>query len=135
MNNRSIVLCAPVSGPFVNSAFEVGGQTIRKTGRAETLDHAEEAPMCSRVPSESRIYTWTGNRYFGSSKRVAPAIAPCCCRRILPFASLHACVRIIADRLVIHNNLSSRCRSSCGALRPAEVVFRSLRYTVSPADL
>jgi hypothetical protein len=26
---------------------------------------------------------------------------------------------------------SSRCRSSCGALRPAEVVFRSLRYTVT----
>jgi hypothetical protein len=86
--------------------------------------------MCSRVPSESRIYTWTGNRYFGSSKTSSSCQAPCCCR-ILPFASLHACVRIIADRLVIHNNLSSRCRSSCGALRPAEVVFRSLKYTVT----
>ncbi len=75
--------------------------------------------MCSRVPSESRIYTWTGNRYFGSSKTSSSCQrAPCCCRRILPFASLHACVRIIADRLVIHNNLEQqmpvfmRCSSS-----------------------
>jgi hypothetical protein len=57
-------------------------------------------------------------------KRVAPAIGLCCCRRILPFMLCDASYKT-----------SSRCRSSCGALRPAEVVFRSLRYTVtSPAD-
>jgi hypothetical protein len=49
--------------------------------------------MCSRVPSESRIYTWTGNRYFGSSKRVAPAIGFLAVAAAFPFASLHACVR------------------------------------------
>ncbi len=88
--------------------------------------------MCSRVPSESRIYTWTGNRYFGSSKTSSSCHrAPCCCRRILQFASLHACVRIIADRLVSTTIWSSNCLSSCDALRPAEVVFRSLKSTVT----
>jgi hypothetical protein len=46
MNNEQSIDRALVhhtcQGPFVNLAFEVGGQTIRKTGRAETLDHAEE---------------------------------------------------------------------------------------------
>jgi hypothetical protein len=42
MNNRSIVLWCTIRVRTVCPAFEVGGQTIRKTGRAETLDHAEE---------------------------------------------------------------------------------------------
>jgi hypothetical protein len=42
-NNRSIVLWCTIRVRTVceSPAFEVGGQTIRKTGRAET-DHAEE---------------------------------------------------------------------------------------------
>jgi hypothetical protein len=48
----------------------------------------------------------TGNRYFGSSKRVAPAIG----LLLLPPHSpvrVNMPVRIIADRLVIHNNFEA----------------------------
>jgi hypothetical protein len=120
MNNEQSIDRALVhhtcQGPFVNLR-EVGGQTIRKTGRAET-DHAEEVLQCVR---EYRVKAeFTLGRVIDTlvhRKRVGHR-APCCCRRILPFASLHACVRIIADRLVIHNNLEQqmpvfmRCSSS-----------------------
>jgi hypothetical protein len=67
-------------------------------------------PSCSLCIREYRMkaeFTLrTGNRYFGSSKRYL--LQGSCCCRILPFASLHACVRIIADRLVIHNNMEQQ---------------------------
>jgi hypothetical protein len=64
------------------------------------------APMFARY-RESRIYTWTGNRYFGSSKRVAPTIGVL----LLPphfSVRVTSClrVRIIADSS-IHNNLEA----------------------------
>jgi hypothetical protein len=70
--------------------------------------------MCSRVPSE--IYTWTGDTLVhrnGSSchRLLAVAAAFSRSRHFMP-------VRIIADRLVIHNNLEQqmpvfmRCSSS-----------------------
>jgi hypothetical protein len=68
----------------------------------------------NRVKAELHL---DGYRYFGSSKTVAPG-ALAVAAAFSPFASLHACVRIIADRLVIHNNLEQqmpvfmRCSSS-----------------------
>jgi hypothetical protein len=49
----------------------------------------------------------------------------------------HSPVRVTSCLCAYHRGqardpiMSSRCRSSCGALRPAEVVFRSLKYTVT----
>jgi hypothetical protein len=106
MNNRSIDRSG---APYVSRtvcespAFEVGGQTIRKTGRAETLIMPRRCSMCSRVPSESRIYTWTGNRYFGSSKTSSS------CHRLLAVAafsrSRHFMPVCVSSRTgsVIHN--------------------------------
>jgi hypothetical protein len=133
MNNEQSIDRALVhhtcQGPFVNLR-EVGGQTIRKTGRAET-DHAEEVLQCVR---EYRVNQFTLGRVIDTlvhRKRVGHR-APCCCR--------HSPVRVTSCLCAYHRGQardtiiwSSRCRSSCGALRPAEVVFRSLRYTVGPS--
>jgi hypothetical protein len=83
----------------------------------------------SRVPSESRIYTWTGNRYFGSSK-TSPAIGSL----LLP---PHSPVRVTSCLCAYHRGQARDTQyleqqmPVFGALRPAEVVFRSLRYTVT----
>jgi hypothetical protein len=47
--------------------------------------------MYSRVPTESRIYTFAGNRYFGLSRQSRTCYGAPCCRCIfLLFASLRA---------------------------------------------
>jgi hypothetical protein len=56
--------------------------------------------MCSRVPTEGRIYTCAGNRYFGLLKTSRIRHRAPCCRPILPFASPSASLRTNADRLV-----------------------------------
>jgi hypothetical protein len=128
MNNRSCSGAPYVSRTVCESpAFEVGGQTIRKTGRAETLIMPRRCSNVSRVPSESRIYTWTGNRYFGSSK-TSPAIGSL----LLP---PHSPVRVTSCLCAYHRGQARDTQyleqqmPVFGALRPAEVVFRSLRYT------
>jgi hypothetical protein len=77
MNNEQSIDRALVhhtcQGPFVNLPPSVGGQTIRKTGRAETLDHAEEVLQCVR---EYRVKAeFTLGRVIDTlvhRKRVAP---------------------------------------------------------------
>jgi hypothetical protein len=104
----------------------VGGQTIRKTGRAETLDHAEEVLQCVR---EYRVKAeFTLGRVIDTlvhRKRVAPAIGLLAVAAA--FSRSHFMPVCIISRLVIHN--FEQQMSSCGALRPAEVVSLSLRYT------
>ncbi len=81
MNNEQSIDRSCSGAPYVSRtvcespAFEVGGQTIRKTGRAETLDHAEEVLQCVR---EYRVKAeFTLGRVIDTlvhRKRVAPTI-------------------------------------------------------------